>query len=296
MDLPSTRTLAFLFTDVEGSTQLWERFPYAMKGALGRHDAILRRAIEASGGQVVKTTGDGMMAVFGSAVGATEAGLAAQLGLAAEPWPETGPLRVRMGVHCGQAEERGGDFFGPTLNRTARIMAAGHGGQVLLSEAAAALARESLPEGADLMDLGEHRLKDLGRPEHLFQLVHPALPSTFPPLVTVRAVGADLPAMAAGLIGRGDELAQIRGRLADGSVRLLTLTGPGGTGKTTLAIKAANDVAPGFADGLAFVDLWERATPTPCSWPSRAPWGWARSSTAPSKRSSSTLCGTGACS
>jgi predicted ATPase/class 3 adenylate cyclase len=255
VDLPSTRTLAFLFTDVEGSTSLWERFPDAMKGALRRHDAILSEAIAASAGQVVKSTGDGAMAVFGSAADAAAACLAAQRRLVAEPWPETGPLRVRMGVHCGQVEQRGGDFFGPTVNRTARIMAAGHGTQVLLSDAAAALSREALPPGADLKDLGEHRLKDLGRPEHLFQLVHPDLPAAFPPLVTVRVAGVDLPARATGLIGRQGELQEISERLADGSVRLLTLTGPGGTGKTMLALKTAEDLAPGFKDGVCFVDL-----------------------------------------
>ena len=250
-----TGVLTFLLTDLEGSTRLWELHPDAMKDALRRHDAILRAAIQTSAGQVVKTTGDGMMAVFGSAVQATAASLAAQLGLQAESWPETGPLRVRMGIHCGLAEERGGDYFGPTLNRTARIMAAGHGGQVLLSESAGALAREGLPAGAALIDLGEHRLKDLGRPEHLFQLVHPELPADFPPLLTVREAGVDLPARAAGLIGRRDELEAIRDRLGDGSVRLLTLIGPGGTGKTTLAIKAAEDLAAGFRDGACFVDL-----------------------------------------
>ena len=132
VEMPRSQILAFLFTDVEGSTQLWERFPDAMKGALKRHDVLLRGAIEASGGQVVKTTGDGMMAVFTTAVDATAAALAAQLGLASKSWGETGPLRVRMGVHCGPAQQRGDDFFGPTINRTARIMAAGHGGQVLL--------------------------------------------------------------------------------------------------------------------------------------------------------------------
>ncbi len=255
MDLPSTRTFTFLFTDVEGSTRLWERFPDAMKAALSRHDAILRGAIEASAGHVVKTTGDGMMGVFGRATDATAASLAAQLELTAVPWTETGPLRVRMGLHCGQAEQRGSDFFGPTVNRTARIMAAGHGGQILLSESAGALAREALPPGADLIDLGEHRLKDLGRAEHLYQLVHPDLPSKFPPLVTARPAGVELPARAAGLIGRRSELTEIEGRLADGSVRLLTLTGPGGTGKTTLAIRVAEDLAPGFEDGACFVDL-----------------------------------------
>ena len=250
-----TQTLTFLFTDLEGSTRLWEQHPEAMKGSLRRHDAILRGAIEASAGQVVKTTGDGMMAVFQAAAGAVAAAIAIQLALAAETWPETGPLRVRMGIHCGQSDQRGGDFFGPTVNRTARIMAAGHGGQVLLSEVAADGAGMSLPAGAGLVDLGEHRLKDLGRPEHLFQVVHPDLPATFPPLVTVRRAGVDLPARVAGLIGRKTELEEIGARLGDGSTRLLTLTGPGGTGKTTLAIRVAETVAPSFPDGVCFVDL-----------------------------------------
>ena len=183
------------------------------------------------------------------------ASLAAQRALIAEPWGEAGPLRVRMGVHCGEAEQRGGDFFGTTVNRTARIMAAGHGGQVLLSASAGALAAEQLPAGAGLLDLGEHHLRDLGRPEHLFQLVHPDLPSRFPPLVTARSAGTDLPSRVAALIGRRDEIAQITDRLAEGSVRLLTLTGPGGTGKTTLAIRVARDLASGFRDGVSFVDL-----------------------------------------
>ena len=143
-----------------------------------------------------------MMAVFASAGDAAAAGLAAQRGLAEGSWAETGPLRVRMGVHSGQAEERGGDFFGPTVNRTARIMAAGHGGQVLLSASAGALASERLPDGAALVDLGEHRLKDLGRPEHLYQLVHPDLPSAFPPLAAQRPAGIGLPARTAELVGR----------------------------------------------------------------------------------------------
>src|SRR6266542_5025371 len=189
----STRTFAFLFTDLAGSTQLWERFPDAMKGALPRHDAILREAIEGSGGRVVKTTGDGMMAVFESAVDGVTASLAAQQDLAAERWAETGALRVRMGLHAGEAEKRGDDYFGPTVNRTARIMSAGHGGQVLLSASAAALSADRLPNGVTLQDLGEHRLKDLGRPERVFQLVHPALPVSFPPLVTLSRRTSELP-------------------------------------------------------------------------------------------------------
>jgi class 3 adenylate cyclase len=170
---PASGTVIFLFTDVEGSTRLWERFPQAMKAALERHDQILQAAVAASGGQVVKTTGDGIMAVFPSAAAAASACLTAQEDLAAEAWGPTGPLRVRMGLHAGEAATRASDYFGPAVNRTARIMAVGHGGQVLLSAAAAALATDRLPEGADLRDLGAHRLKDLGRPERLFQLVHP---------------------------------------------------------------------------------------------------------------------------
>ena len=240
---------------LEGSTRLWERFPDAMKDALKRHDAILRTAVEASAGRVVKSTGDGTMAVFASAVDAVTASLAAQRGVAKEPWLETGPLRVRMGLHSGQAERRADDFFGPTVNRTARIMAVGHGGQVLLSASAASLAMERLPPGASLLDLGEHRLKDLGRPEHLCQLVHPDLASGFPPLATANPAVASMPARVAAFVGRQAEIKQIRDRLEDSSVRLLTLVGPGGTGKTTLAIRSAEEAASSFPDGVSFVDL-----------------------------------------
>ena len=179
---PASGTLFFLFTDVKGSTRLWEQFPQAMKAALERHDSILQAAVAASNGQVVKTTGDGMMAVFTSAAAAARTCLVAQRDLAAGPWGTTGPLRVRMGLHAGEAATRSRDYFGPVVNRTARIMGVSHGGQVLLSSAAAALAADQLPEGAGLRDLGTHRLKDLGRPERLFQLVHPDLDDGFPPL------------------------------------------------------------------------------------------------------------------
>jgi predicted ATPase/class 3 adenylate cyclase len=248
-------TLTFLFTDLEGSTRLWEQFPHAMKTALERHDAILRAAVAGSNGRVVKTTGDGMMAVFASAVGGLSACLTAQRGLVDEPWGEMGALRVRMGLHSGEAQTRTGDYFGPTVNRAARIMAVGHGGQVLLSAAAAALVIDQLPDGAALLDLGEHRLKDLERPEHVFQLVHPGLARDFPPLATLDRRPNNLPTQASTFVGRDAELTEIRKRLEDETVRLLTLTGPGGTGKTRLALRVAADQIDRFDDGVFLVDL-----------------------------------------
>ncbi len=252
-----TGTLAFLFTDIAGSTRLWERQPAAMTGALARHDAILNDAIASAAGTVVKTTGDGMMAVFATAAGAVDAAIAAQHALAETAWGETGPLRVRMGINAGDAERRGDDYFGPTINRTARLMAVGHGGQVLLSAAAAALCAERLPAGATLRDLGEYRLRDLGRPERVFQLVHPDLAATFPPLTTFDNV-ASLPTPTSAFVGRRAELEAVELRLEDPAIRLLTLTGPGGTGKTSLGIRAAADQMDRFRDGVSFVDLSAR--------------------------------------
>jgi predicted ATPase/class 3 adenylate cyclase len=251
----ATQTLAFLFTDIEGSTRLWEEHPERMTDALERHDAVLREAVESSNGQVVKSMGDGLMAVFGSAADGVVASLKAQHGLARAPWGEIGALRVRMALHAGEAGRRNGDYYGPTLNRTARVMAAGHGGQVLLSAAAAALVADHLPEGSVLRDLGEHRLKDLGRPERVFQLVHPDLPASFPPLVTAVRRRIELPDQPSAFVGRAGELREIGALLRDTSVRLLTLTGPGGIGKTRLALRAARDQVERFQDGVVFVDL-----------------------------------------
>ena len=204
-------TLTFLFTDVEGSTRLWERFPQAMKHALERHDSILLTAVTAAGGQVVKTTGDGLMAVFGSAADAVRACLAAQRSLLEEPWQDTGALRV--GWACTPARPTAGGRLLRSCGHPRRpIMAVGHGGQVLLSGTSAALVDGQLPDGAGLLDLGAHRLKDLGRPEQP-QLLHPRLPRDFPPLATPDRRPNNLPTQASTFIGRDTELREIRDRI-----------------------------------------------------------------------------------
>jgi predicted ATPase len=251
----ASQTLTFLFTDLEGSSKLWEQFRQSMKEALERHDAILRDAVESSNGQVVKTTGDGLMAVFASPADGVNACVNAQHGLAHEAWGQTGPLRVRMGIHVGDAATREGDYFGPTLNRAARIMGAGHGGQVLLSAAAAALVMDELPSESTLRDLGEYQLKGLGRAERVFQLVHPGLEGSFPPLASAPRQRSELPDQPSAFVGRDGELKEIGERLRDESVRLLTLTGPGGIGKTRLALRAAADEIDHFEEGVFFVDL-----------------------------------------
>ncbi|MGD2060355.1 MAG: adenylate/guanylate cyclase domain-containing protein, partial [Acidimicrobiia bacterium] len=245
----------FLFTDIEASTRLWEEHPDAMSGALERHDSILSSAIAEAGGRVLKTTGDGMIAVFDAPIDALCSALEIERTLTSSDWDETGPLRVRIGLHVGEAESRAGDYFGPTLNRTARIMAAGHGGQVLLSGAAATTVAGHLPDGASLLDLGSHRLKDLTEPEHLYQLDHPEIPGDFPDPITLDARPNNLPRQATEFLGRVDEMAAIQTMLESAGTRLLTLFGPGGAGKTRLALQVAAEQVGRFRDGAYFVDL-----------------------------------------
>jgi predicted ATPase/class 3 adenylate cyclase/tetratricopeptide (TPR) repeat protein len=252
MTLPSG-TVTFLFTDIEGSTKLWEQHPEAMRLALAQHDILLRQAIEDNNGAVFKTVGDAFCAAFHTAADALKAALDVHLALQQQPWNETGPLRVRMGLHTGIAEERDGDYFGPTLNRAARLQAIGHGQQTLLSEVTYQLSRDSLPEAVTLLDKGQHRLKDLLAPEHVWQLLHPALPAEFPPLKSLDYLPTNLPRQMTSFIGREQEVEQVK-RLLSASP-LLTLLGTGGAGKTRLALQVGAEVLENYKDGVWLVEL-----------------------------------------
>jgi predicted ATPase/class 3 adenylate cyclase len=235
-----TGTVTFLFTDLESSSRLWEEHPEAMKAALARHDAILREAVEAHGGYVVKTTGDGVHAVFTAARDAIGAGVAGQRVLAAEAWGVTGPLRVRMGIHSGEAEHRGGDYYGTALNRAARLTSVGSGGQIVVSQATADLVIDDLP-GIGLVDLGEHDLKGLRRRETLYLVTAPGLDVVAPldrqPDVPVGPRNS--------LVGRADALAQLEAALARPG--LVTIVGPGGIGKTRLLHEVAGRLSDQFS-------------------------------------------------
>ncbi len=246
-------TVTFLFTDLEGSTRLWEEHPEAMRSALARHDEILRNVVEGHGGVVVKTTGDGLHAAFGDAEGALRAAAAGQRGMAVEPWVGVERLRVRMGVHTGAAELRADDYFGPALNRAARLMAVAHGGQVLVSLVTEELARDVLPEDLDLVELGEHLLRDLSRSERIFQLVGPGLDAEFAPLHSLGRSMGNVVVPATSFLGRTEELVAVSALLEQS--RLVTLLGVGGVGKTRLALQVADEVAVDFEDGAWFCDL-----------------------------------------
>jgi predicted ATPase/class 3 adenylate cyclase len=243
-------TVTFLFTDLEGSTRLWEEHPDAMRPALARHDAILRGAVVAHGGQVVKTTGDGIHAVFATAHDALDAAVAMQLGLATEPFGKTGPLRVRMGVHTCEAECREGDYYGSEVNRAARLMGVAHGGQVVVSSVTGGLVRGG---SVELLDLGEHRLRDLTDAERVFQVFAPGLARDFPPLRSVDALPGNLPRQMTTFVGREAEIASLSELVRRSS--LVTLTGVGGVGKTRLALQIATEVVGEFPDGAWFCEL-----------------------------------------
>ncbi len=256
-DLPSG-TVTFLFTDIEGSTQLWERHPVAMQAALARHDALLRQTVEANHGTIIKTTGDELHAVF-AAADAARAVLSGQRALQAEPWPRDALVRVRMALHTGEADLREGDYYGSAVNRAARLMSVASGGQTLISQSTAAVIQDRLPPEARLLDLGEHALKDLVRPERVYQLTVPDLPAEFPRLKSLNAFPHNLPVQLTSFVGRERELAEARQLLAE--THLLTLTGSGGTGKTRLSLQIAAESLPEYPHGAWLVELAPLAGP-----------------------------------
>jgi predicted ATPase/class 3 adenylate cyclase/Tfp pilus assembly protein PilF len=242
-----------LFTDIEGSTRLWEREGERMPAALAGHDALARAAVEGNGGIIVKTTGDGIYAAFDDPLGAVNATLALELALRDSTATNGLALRVRYGLHLGVVERRDNDLFGSPVNRAARIMSAAHGNQVLLSQAVVDQVRERLPARVSLKDLGAVRLRDLATSEHVYQLVHPDLRQDFPVLRSLEATPNNLPLQVTSFIGREREQAEIK-RLLDGT-RLLTLLGMGGLGKTRLSLQIGADVLDKYPDGVWFVDL-----------------------------------------
>jgi predicted ATPase/class 3 adenylate cyclase len=249
---PPTGTVTFLFTDIEGSTRLLRELGDEYRAVQDDHMRLMREAIARDEGAEIRTEGDSFFVVFPTATRAVRAAVTAQRMFASHPWPRGRPLRTRMGMHTGEGRLGGGDYVGIDVNRAARIAAAGHGGQVLLSDATRALAAEALPEDVSLRDLGKHRLKDLGSPEHIYQLVIHGLPADFPPLKTLETP-TNLPAELTSFVGREKELQEVKGLLE--LARLLTLTGPGGSGKTRLALRAASDVLDRFPDGVFLVEL-----------------------------------------
>jgi predicted ATPase/class 3 adenylate cyclase len=246
-------TVTFVFTDIEGSTQRWDRDPDAMQAALRRHDAILREAIANAGGYVFKTIGDAFCAAFSRPSDALTAALAIQRTLAAEDFSAVDGLRVRIAIHAGQTDERESDYFGPVVNRVARLLATAHGGQVIVSGTVRELAGGALPPDVELRDLGEHRLKDLERAERVFQLAVPDLVSDFPPLRSLSALSNNLPSATTSFVGRETEIAAITALLEKN--RLVTLTGSGGLGKTRTSLQVAANLIDRFRDGVWFIEL-----------------------------------------
>jgi predicted ATPase/class 3 adenylate cyclase len=241
------------FTDIQGSTRLWETEPDRMRPALARHDQLTRSTVLSHHGQVVKTIGDGAQAVFDDPLDAVRAAVDLQRALS-DPEATAGlQLRVRCGMHVGLEEVRDNDYFGPSVNRTARIMDVAHGGQVLLSEAVADQIAGRLDGGIGLLDLGTVRLRDLERAERVFQVLHPELQRDFPPLRSLEATPNNLPLQVSSFIGRERELLDVETML--GRSRLLTLVGPGGIGKTRLSLQTAADTMHAYPDGAWFVEL-----------------------------------------
>ncbi len=272
--LPSG-TVTFLFTDIEGSTRLWEDHPDSMHPALARHDALLEAAVIGHNGHIVKKRGDGLHAVFEAAVDAAQAAVAGQLSLLETRWEGIDALPVRMALHTGEAELRDGDYYGRAVNHVARLMDVTAGGQILASLTTAEIVRDRPPNNASILSIGDVQLKDLPRPMRLFEIHHPAFPEHTAGLRIDRFTPNNLPVEMSSFIGRADELAQVRQLLvgelavdepaadvpaaadpvAGRTTRLLSLTGPGGTGKTRLSLQAASDLLDRFPDGVWLIEL-----------------------------------------
>ncbi len=249
------RTLTFLLTDIEGSTRLWEGYPEQMRLAMVRHDVLIETAVAQFGGKVVKPRGEGdsRFAVFQIAISAiTAAGIIQRL-LADEPWDLPMPLRVRIGLHTGEVDLRDGDYYGSAVNRCARLRSVAHGGQTLISQVTCRLTEDELPEGISLRDLGEHKLKDLMQPEHIYQLIVAGLQEDFPALPMQDSPPTNLPLGLTSFVGRVRELTEVKRLISTG--RLVTITGAGGMGKTRLALRAAPDLIDSFVDGVRYIDL-----------------------------------------
>ncbi|MDP8957741.1 MAG: tetratricopeptide repeat protein, partial [Actinomycetota bacterium] len=248
-----TGTVTFLFTDIEGSTRLLQLLGDRYGGVLETHARLVRRAVEECEGVEVSTEGDAFFCVFPSALQAVKGAVGAQRALVGHDWLDGEAVRVRMGLHSGEGVLGGDNYFGLDVHRAARIASAGHGSQVLISQATRALVEQALPPDVRLRDLGEHRLKDLAQPEHLYQLVADGLPSEFPPIRSLQATPNNLPLQLTSFVGREREVSQASQLLS--RTRLLTLTGPGGTGKSRLSLQVAAEVAERFPDGVFFVPL-----------------------------------------
>ncbi|HEY5901523.1 MAG TPA: adenylate/guanylate cyclase domain-containing protein, partial [Anaerolineales bacterium] len=249
-----TGTVTFLFTDIQGSTKLWQSQPEEMRRSQARHNDILRAAFEANQGYVFEIVGDAFCAAFPSAECAVQAAVAAQLDLQSEAWGDA-VIRVRMGIHTGKADLREDGLYSgyTTLSHVQRLMSVAHGGQCLLSSTTEPLTRGGLPAGAELRDLGEHRLKDVPRAERIFELLIPGLLADFPPLATLNTLRHNLPLQLTSFVGRKKELADVKRLLPH--THLLTLTGPGGTGKSRLAIQTSVTLLETFSHGAWLVEL-----------------------------------------